>query len=159
MGALLIMNYSYLLGKPISLTKIVPIENQQDYLKSMNNMTVESARGVKYWNRLSNNYFFYDQGIGAHANSTISYALGGRFSQFKTDFGIDTEGGDQNKVSFVIKGDGRELYRSKPKGKYDLPESILVSIKGVNKLSLIIQKEGDSNNGLHADWLNPVLIR
>lgn len=158
-GALLIINYSYLLHKPISLTKITPVETQQDYLKPMINMTVESARGVKYWNRLSNNYYFYNQGIGSHANSTISYNLGRRFSKFTTDFGIDTEAGDQNKALFIIQGDGRELYTSKPKGKYDLPESISVSIKNVNKLTLVIKTEGVSNNGLHTDWLNPVLIR
>jgi len=159
MGILLIINYSYFLGKPISLTKITPIETQQDYLKPMINMTVESARGVKYWNRLSNNYYFYNQGIGAHANSVISYNLGGRFSKFTTDFGIDTEAGDQNKATFIIQGDGRELYKSKPKGKYDLPESVSVPIKKVNKLTLVIKTEGTSNNGLHTDWLNPVLIR
>jgi hypothetical protein len=153
------MNYSYLLHQPISLTKITPVETQQDYLRPMINMTVESGRGVKYWNRLSNNYYFYNQGIGAHANSTISYNLGGRFSKFITDFGIDTEAGDQNKAIFIIQGDGRKLYTSKPKGKFDLPESISVSIKNVNKLTLIIKTEGTSNNGLHADWLNPVLIR
>jgi len=158
-GALLIINFNYLLRKPISLTKIVSIESQQDYLKSMINMTVESARGVKYWNRLSNNYFFYNQGIGAHANSTISYNLGKRFSKFTTDFGIDTEAGDQNKAIFIIQGDGREFYRSKPKGKYDLPESVSVSIKNVDKLALIIKTEGYSNNGLHTDWLNPILTR
>ncbi|KKP37574.1 MAG: hypothetical protein UR23_C0002G0004 [Candidatus Roizmanbacteria bacterium GW2011_GWA2_32_13] len=159
MGALLTINYSYLLRKPISLTKIMPVDSQQDYLKPMINMTVESARGVKYWNRLSNNYYFYNQGIGAHANSIISYNLGGRFSKFTTDFGIDTEAGDQNKAVFIIQGDGRELYRSKPKGKYDLPESISISINNVNKLTLVIKTEGTSNNGLHTDWLNPVLIR
>jgi hypothetical protein len=156
---LLTMNYGYLLGRPISLTKITPIDTQQDYLKPMIDMTVESARGVKYWNRLSNNYFFYNKGIGAHANSVISYGLGKRFSKLTTDFGIDTEAGDQNKAVFIIQGDGRELYKSKPKGKYELPESISVSIKNVNKLTLIIKAEGASNNGLHADWLNPVLIR
>ena len=159
MGFLITKNYSYFLGKPISLTKITPVGIQQDYLKPMINMTVESARGVKYWNRLSNNYYFYNQGIGAHANSEISYGLGKRFSKLITDFGIDTEAGDQNKAVFIIQGDGRELYRSKPKGKYDLPESISVSIYGIDKLSLIVQKTGESNNGLHADWLNPVLIR
>lgn len=158
-GALLIINWNYLLSKPISLTKITPIDTQQDYLKPMINMTVESARGVKYWNRLSNNYYFYNLGIGAHANSFISYNLGGRFSEFKTDFGIDTEAGDQNKAFFIIQGDGRELYKSKPKGKFDYPESIVVSIKGVNKLTLIIKAEGSSVNGLHADWLNPILIK
>ncbi|MFA6081409.1 MAG: NPCBM/NEW2 domain-containing protein [Patescibacteria group bacterium] len=158
-GTLLLSNYSYILHRPISLTKITPIETRQDYLKPMVNMTVESARGVKYWNRLSNNYFFYNKGIGSHANSEISYGLGKRFSNLTTDFGIDTEAGDQNKAIFIIQGDGRELYKSKPKGKYELPESISVSIKNVNKLTLIIEAEGSGVNGLHADWLNPVLIR
>lgn len=158
-GILLLSNYSFILHKPISLTKITPIDTRQDYLKPMINMTVESARGVKYWNRLSNNYFFYNKGIGAHANSEISYGLGKRFSRLTTDFGIDTEAGDQNKAIFIIEGDGRELYKSKPKGKYDLPESISVSIKNINKLTLIIRAEGISVNGLHTDWLNPVLIR
>ena len=158
-GILLMIDINYFLRKPISLTKITPIESQQDYLKPIINMTVESARGVKYWNRLSNNYYFYNQGIGAHANSIISYALRGKFSKIVTDFGIDIEGSDQNKARFIIIGDGRELYKSKPKGKYDLPESVTINIKEINKLSLIILKEGESNNGLHADWLNPILIR
>jgi len=158
-GILLFSNYSYIFHRPISLTKITPIETQQDYLRPMINMTVESARGVKYWSRLSNNYFFYNKGIGAHANSVISYGLGKRFSKLTTDFGIDTEAGNQNKAVFIIQGDGRELYKSKPKGKYDLPESISINIKGVNKLTLIIKTEGTTVNGLHADWLNPVLIR
>jgi hypothetical protein len=122
-------------------------------------MTVESARGVKYWNRLSNNYYFYDLGIGTHANSMIIYALGGRFSKFSTDFGIDTEAGDQNKAIFIIQGDGRELFRSKPKGKFDYPESISINIKNINKLTLKTKMEGTANNGLHTDWLNPVLIK
>jgi len=158
-SALIAINFNYILHRPIPLTKITPIEIQQDYLKPMINMTVESARGVKYWNRLSNNYYFYKSGIGSHANSIINYNLRGRFSKFATDFGIDTEAGDKNKAVFIIQGDGRELYRSKPKGKYDLPESISVSIKGVDKLSLVIKKEGESNNGLHVDWLNPKLLR
>jgi len=158
-SSIFIINYGYILGKPVSLTKITPVDIQQDYLKPMINMTVESARGVSYWNRLSNNYYFYNLGIGAHANSVISYSLGKRFSKLTTDFGIDTEGGEKNKASFIIMGDGRELYRSKPKGKYDQPESITVSISNIDKLSLIIKTEGTDNNGLHADWLNPVLIR
>lgn len=157
--AIFVMNFSYIIGKPISLTKIAPVESQQEYLKPMINMTVESARGVKYWNRLSNNYYFYKNGIGTHADSTISYALGGRFSTFKTTFALDTEAGDQNKAIFIIKGDGRELYRSEPKGKYDLPESVSVSIKNINRLTLKVKKEGTSNNGLHTDWLDPILIK
>ncbi|MFA6016876.1 MAG: NPCBM/NEW2 domain-containing protein [Patescibacteria group bacterium] len=158
-GAILTINYGYLSGNPISLTKITPVDSQQDYLRPMINMTVESARGVKYWNRLSNNYFFYNEGIGAHANSTISYGLGKKFSKFTTDFGIDMEAGDQNKAVFIILGDGRELYKSKPMGKYEISGTVSVNIKNVNKLSLLIRAEGTSINGLHADWLSPELLR
>ena len=152
-------NLPYLLGQPVSLTKLTPIDWRQDYLEPMTNMTVESARGVFYWNRLSNNYYFYKKGIGSHANSEISYGLGGRFSRLRTDFGIDTEGDAGAKAVFIIEGDGREIYKSKVLGRFDLPGQADVSIKGVNILTLKINTGGESNFGVHADWLEPVVIR
>lgn len=152
-------NLNYFLSGPILLTKLNSINAQQDYLPPVNNMTVESYRGVKYWNRLSTNYYFYREGIGGHANSTISYGIGGRFSTFKSDYGLDTEAGDQAKALFVVLGDGREIYRSKIRGKYDPPESISVDIKNVQIFTLKIEAVGGSNSGAHADWLKPELIR
>ena len=159
MTVVVFKNYRYWTGGKISLTEIRPIEEKQDYLLPVYNKTVESGRTVFSWNRLSNDYFFYDQGIGSHANSVISYGLGGRFDKFNTDYGVDTEATDQNKAIFIIQGDGRELYRSKPRGRFDLPESVTVSIDKINKLTLMIETEGASNYGLHADWLRPSLTR
>lgn len=158
-GFLLFMNMPYYLGKPISLTMINPIDSRQDYLSPVINKTVDSNRGVFFWNRLSDNYFFYKNGIGSHADSEITYSLKRKFSRIKSDFGLDTEAAEQAKVLYVVEADGREIFRSKEKGRFDTPSSLDLNIKGVDKLVLKIKKSGESNYGAHADWLNPVLIR
>jgi hypothetical protein len=156
---LLVKNFDYLCGKPISLTIIKSVSEQQEYLPPIYNKTVDSNRGASNWNRLSDNYYFYNQGIGGHADSTISYGLGGRFSRFTTDYGVDTEGAAEAKVIFQIEGDGRMLFKSKVQGRFDAPQTATVSIKGVKILTLKIITAGETNFGAHADWLDPVLIR
>ncbi len=158
-AAIFFKHIPYLLGKPISLTSFKPVGISQDYLSPIYNKTVESNRGTNYWNRLSVNYFFYEKGIGSHADSNITYHMAKRFSTFTTDYGLDTEADVSAKVYFSILGDGRELFKSKEKGRFDKPESKTVDIRGVNYLTLKITKAGDNNFGAHADWLNPVLIR
>src|SRR3989344_6824321 len=90
-GLLFLKNSSFYLGKPVPLTAMRPVGLRQEYLEPVYNKTVESARGVKFWNRLSVNYYFYDKGIGSHADSEITYHLAKKFSNFSTDYGIDTE--------------------------------------------------------------------
>ena len=158
-AALFIKNLSYFLNRPVELTWLKPISYRQDYLEPVYNKTVESARGVKFWNRLSVNYYFYDQGIGSHAESDITYHLARGFLKFTTDFGIDTEADQSAKVYFSILGDGRELFTSEPKGRFDKPGTTIVDVRGVNYLTLRITKAGESNFGAHADWLDPELIR
>ncbi|MBI4225846.1 NPCBM/NEW2 domain-containing protein [Candidatus Roizmanbacteria bacterium] len=152
-------NMSYFLGKPVSLTLMKPVGYHQDYLEPAYNKTVESGRGVKFWNRLSVNYFFYDKGIGSHADSEITYDLAKKFSAFSSDFGLDTEADQSAKVYFSILADGKELFKSEVKGRFDLPGSTKVNVKGVKYLTLKISKAGESNFGAHADWLDPVVIR
>ena len=149
----------YLSGKPVSLLNLKPVGYHQDYLEPAANKTVESVRGVNFWNRLSVNYFFYKKGIGSHADSEITYHLNGKFSRFSTDFGIDTEGAESANVSFSILGDGKELFKSEGRGRFDSPGSAQVNIKGMKFLTLKITRSGESNFGAHADWLNPSLIR
>ncbi len=159
MLALIGKNWPYLTGQPISLTKIRPVHEAQEYLPPQLNKTVESYRGVFQWNRLSDNYYFYQRGIGGHADSEIVYSVGGRFSYFQTDYGVDTEGAAEAKVVFIIEGDGRQLFRSKVIGRFDNPQTVTVPINGVDKLKLRIVKGGENNYGAHADWLEPKLFR
>jgi len=158
-GVLLWQNSPYYRGKPVSLTSLKPIGFRQDYLTPQINKSVESGRGVKFWNRLSVNYYFYDKGIGSHADSEITYHLDRKFSRFSTDYGIDTESDQSARVYFSLIGDSRELFKSEAKGRFDQPGTTTVDVKGVNYLTLRITRSGESNFGAHTDWLDPKLVR
>lgn len=158
-GLIFFKNLPYIQGKPISLTYFKPVSFRQDYLDPQYNRTVESARGANYWNRLSVNYYFYDKGIGSHADSDITYHLNQGFSVFRTDYGVDTEADQSAKVYFEILADGKTLFRSGTRGRFDPPGSVTVNVKGAKYLTLRIIKAGESNFGAHADWLNPVVTR
>ena len=156
-GVVFLRNLPYVQGRPISLTSFKPVSFRQDYLDPQYNRTVESARGVNYWNRLSVNYYFYDRGIGSHADSDITYHLNQAFSVFRTDYGVDTEADQSAKVYFEILADGKVLFRSNTRGRFDPPGSVTVNVKGAKYLTLRIVKAGENNFGAHVDWLNPVL--
>lgn len=152
-------NFSYLRGMPIALSTISPVEKKQDYLSPVADMTVYSGIAPSYWSRLSDNYFFYEKGIGSHAESRIDYRINGKFSRFETEFGMDTEADPEGKAIFAAEADGREIFRSKPKGRFDLPGHVELNITGTQLLTLKIYKVDNNIKGAHADWLGPTLIR
>jgi len=158
-GVLTFQNLDFWLRRPISLTRIKPIASAQDYLNLVTNMTVDSGQGPQKWNRLSNNYYFYGKGLGSHADSSVYYNLNGKFSEFVSDYGIDTEGAAEAKVYFSVIGDNRELFKSKAVGRFETPKAVRVNIKGVRELVLRISRATPSIFGAHADWLEPMLIR
>lgn len=152
-------NINYYQGKPIPLTSLTPVDWHQSYLGPVYGKTVDSARGPFFWNRLSDNYYFYEKGIGSHADSDITYSIKGKFSRFQSDYGIDTEGDQSAQVYFSVFGDGRELFKSQIKGRFDPPSVVSIDVRGVDNLNLKITRGKDSIFGAHADWLNPVLIK
>ncbi len=54
----------------------------------------------------------YEKGIGVHANSWVSYHLGGQFERFTAEIGIDDAACSPGPVVFEVYGDGIQLYRS-----------------------------------------------
>jgi hypothetical protein len=85
--------------------------------------------------------------------------LGGRWNRLRGDAGLHTAfQGKAFGVIFVIKADGREVYRSTAVRSsnhvhYD------VDVKGVMTLELVVEKAADRNGGNWAIWLEPVLFR
>lgn len=153
------LNFSYVFGDSYPLTKLKPISVKQDFGILQVNKSVNSYTGWKTWNRLGSDYFYYDKGFGTHANSDLVFDTEGKFTRFATDYGINTEAGTQASVIFIIKGDGKELYKSKKMGRFDFPEHVAVDVTGVNHLELTVTDSGDGINNDHADWLNPILIK
>lgn len=154
---MLVANMPLLLKKPVRLTTFFPTISQQGYLKRQTDMSVNSALGIKSWNPLSVQYFFYRHGVGTHAKSYHLYDINGEFTKFTTDYGIDTEAGGYGSATFEIYGDDRPLYNSGKRGRYDKPGHVEVDVTGVKMLGLVTNDAGDGINDDHTDWLNPIL--
>ena len=97
----------------------------------------------------------FECGIYAHAPARHMYALGGKWTTLKGSCGMAQ--GREGSVVFVIKGDGRELWRSKKveEGVADFE----VPLGNVHELELLVEDGGD---GIRSDWglwLNPEISR
>ncbi|MHA3771180.1 NPCBM/NEW2 domain-containing protein [Verrucomicrobiota bacterium sgz303538] len=98
----------------------------------------------------------FERGLYAHSPARHAFALGGKWSRLTGTCGIAD--GRYGKVAFVIKADGRELWRSRKAERGSL-ERYDVSVKDTAELELVVEDGGDSNRGDWALWLNPALTR
>jgi hypothetical protein len=98
-------------------------------------------------------------GFYAHAPSRYVFNLGGKWNKLVGQAGLHTA--HQSRafgVIFVVKADGKELFRSKPiqdgtRPKYEL------DISGAKTLELLVEKATDRNGGNWGLWLEPTLLR
>ena len=84
-----------------------------------------------------------------------SYRLAKKYETFRTDVSIaDGPQKSETPLVFVVYGDDRELWRSKPVSTQSERQSCNVSIRDVDKLKIAVECPGDSR-GAHAAWLDP----
>ena len=99
-------------------------------------------------------------GLGVHADSELTYEIGGRFKRFTAKLGIDDKVGDQGSVVFAVLGDGRTLAKTPVvRGSEDAPRELSASVAGVRKLTLKVTSAGDMDLGDCANWADAKLIR
>jgi hypothetical protein len=101
----------------------------------------------------------YPWGIGVHADSKLTFDLGGRFREFRADVGLAGRG-QQGSVVFQVVGDGRELYNSgivtNPQAT---PIEVNVAVAGVKELTLIVTSGDDLDLGDAANWGSARVLR
>ncbi|WP_035605008.1 NPCBM/NEW2 domain-containing protein [Haloferula sp. BvORR071] len=97
----------------------------------------------------------YDFGIGTHADSTWKLILGGKGVEFRSKVGV--QDASPGKVEFIVRGDGKDLFRSGPMSGGEAAKEIKVSLAGVQTLELLVDSLGSTTSD-HADWLEPVLV-
>ena len=98
----------------------------------------------------------FDSGFFGHAISTYKFDLDGKWKTFKSAYGLQDE--HDGSVVFVVKGDGKELFRSARITSHRV-QRLEVSVADVKQLELIVEDAGD---GISADWgvwLDPTLER
>ncbi len=106
----------------------------------------------------------YPDSFGISGGGARKYDLGGVFSELSATVAVDDNirrGRPEQTVVYVVRGDGRELWRSAPMGADDAPVSFEVSLTGVKELELATESgDGESRfGGLPADWIKPLLKR
>ncbi len=98
---------------------------------------------------------FVEKGIFAHAPSRIVFGLGGKWKNFSA-LGALQRGG--NSVVFVVKGDGKELFRS-PLIQGEDSAEVKLDVRGVKTLELISEDGGDGIGSDWSVWFEPKLSR
>jgi len=102
----------------------------------------------------------YSRGLGSHANSEISFYLGGEARWLEAEIGIDDEvpaSSPCNGASFALYGDGRLLGLWGPLGPADAALAVRAAVGGVSVLKLVTADMGD-NGSDHTDWANARLL-
>ncbi|UYO97802.1 NPCBM/NEW2 domain-containing protein [Microbacterium sp. M28] len=91
----------------------------------------------------------YETGLGVHAQSKITYYLGGACSSFTAEVGL--EAGFAGNVIFKVDGDDVNLYQSRTFTPGFAPEKVNVDLAGVQYVDLVVEAPG-SINGAHGVW-------
>ena len=103
---------------------------------------------------------FIPAASSTHAISQIVYNLGGAYTAFTSDIGVDDEANGQGSITFQVLGDNNAvLYSSPVLTKSSAVVHVSVSVAGVQQLTLLVGDAGDGNANDHADWAGPVLIQ
>ncbi|MCF3175046.1 NPCBM/NEW2 domain-containing protein [Streptomyces sioyaensis] len=99
----------------------------------------------------------YPEGLGAHANSEITYQLGGTCSALGVDVGIDDEVGANGSVVFQIYRDGTKVADSGLMTVGQPAKHLTADLTGGSELRLVVTDGGNGNNSDHADWGGPLI--
>lgn len=103
-------------------------------------------------------------GLSMHAvragQAHCFYSLGKAYRRLRTTVAINDTAGDGSLTAlhFVILGDGKRLWKSRPLKKRGDTEDCTVSVEGVDTLELRVNCPG-KNGRSHAVWLDPRLTR
>jgi len=96
----------------------------------------------------------FARGFGTHAVSELSVNLDGGAKSFSASVGVDDEvnGSTVSSVEFIVRGDGRALWRSGVMKAGEPAKDCAVDLTGVKSLVLEVSDADDGNAFDHADW-------
>jgi hypothetical protein len=97
----------------------------------------------------------FEKGIGVHAEFTWKLNLDGKGVEFRAKAGM--QDACPGLVEFIVRGDGRDLWRSGPMHGGEKAKEIKVALVGVKELELYVDPLGDTTSD-HADWIDPVIV-
>ncbi len=101
----------------------------------------------------------FEQGIGVHSQSTLTYDLPDAFSRLAAVIGIDAAVAPRGNVVFRVTVDGKEVFNSGPVTGRDEPRPVNVPIEGARRIQLIVEFGEELDIGDQANWGNVRVIK
>jgi glucose/arabinose dehydrogenase len=152
-------SYSGILGPPVFLSDLTPttaVTNGWGPLeRDKSNGESAANDGVA----MTLNGVSYTKGLGVHASSDITYNLvGGNYTRFTSDIGVDDEVGSNGSVVFQVWADGAQIYDSGIMTGSSATKTVDVDVTGKQNLRLLVLNGGDNDWFDHADWANAQLL-
>lgn len=93
----------------------------------------------------------YEKGLGAHAPSSVVYALGGECRQFIAEVGVDATQAGKGRVDFRVFVDGAERFTAERRGT-DGSLPVNLDLTGAQQIELRVDAGAEGNGNDHADW-------
>jgi eukaryotic-like serine/threonine-protein kinase len=88
-------------------------------------------------------------------DASLSYRLAGKYRQFMTEMSLnDGPPESETPLTFSVFGDGKLLWRSHPVRRQADADHCMISVKGVDVLTIQVSCPGEPR-GAHAVWIEP----
>jgi hypothetical protein len=127
------------------------------------------------WGQVARNYFwfdehiqngvflmlngrFYEKGLYAHSSARYVFRVEGKWKTFTAIIGLRDGAALQGSAIFTVRGDGRELYRSRTL-RVGEQAAVKVDISHVNELELVTEGGEGHNHNSWAIWAEPKVQR
>ena len=100
----------------------------------------------------------FEKGIGVHATSKLTFDAGGQYDELAAEVGIDAETGGKGDCVFTVLADGESIFSQRVKGT-DPPTPLRVDIRGMKKITLVVEAGEGLDLADHADWCDVRFIK
>jgi hypothetical protein len=100
----------------------------------------------------------YAKGLYAPAPSRYTFALAAEWNVFTSTVGLQDGANVESAAIFVVRGDGRELFRS-PLMRVNASQQLKVEVVGVKELELLTEHDGGEGRFSRAIWADALVRR
>jgi hypothetical protein len=158
------------LMEPAALADLAAVAGKQVYLSDVAWTAAEVGWGKparnSFWSDerfqmgtfLTLDQKFYDKGLYAHSPSRYGFAVDQKWKFFTATVGLRDGANPAGSAVFVVRGDGKELYRSELL-HVGTHEAVAVDISEVKDLQLLTEGGNGNSNSSWAVWVNPLVRR
>jgi tetratricopeptide (TPR) repeat protein len=100
----------------------------------------------------------YSKGLHAPSPSRYTYYLKDKWKVFTATVGLHDDAHEQDSAAFIVRGDGRELFRSRTL-RVDESQRVRIEVAGVHELELVTEPGEADNHSSRAIWADPMVRR